>query len=148
ILIPNTWLRCAVFVGLMAVWSIVLNVTAGFWDAPIEGRLHSLFVFEGAVDVSLAASLAIYGAHRIEVLREQAAEARKLGQYQLKRRLGAGGMGEVYLAEHVLLRRPCALKLIRPERAGDPQHLRRFEREVQVMATLSHPNTVEIFDYG
>src|SRR5262249_48537634 len=61
---------------------------------------------------------------------------------------GAGGMGEVYRAEHVLLRRPCALKIIRPERAGDPRNLRRFEREVQVTATLTHPNTVQIYDYG
>jgi serine/threonine-protein kinase len=57
-------------------------------------------------------------------------------------------MGEVYLAEHVLLRRPCAVKLIRPERAGDPQALRRFEREVQATAALTHPNTVEVYDYG
>jgi serine/threonine-protein kinase len=57
-------------------------------------------------------------------------------------------MGEVYLAEHLLLRRPCAVKLIRPEQAGDPTNLQRFEREVQAMATLTHWNTVEIFDYG
>src|SRR5204862_6493702 len=61
---------------------------------------------------------------------------------------GAGGMGEVYLADHGLLRRPCALKIIRPERVGDPTSLRRFEHEVQVTATLTHPNTIEIFDYG
>jgi serine/threonine-protein kinase len=54
----------------------------------------------------------------------------------------------VYLAEHVLLRRPCAVKLIRPDQAGDPATLQRFEREVQAMATLTHWNTVEIFDYG
>jgi serine/threonine-protein kinase len=57
-------------------------------------------------------------------------------------------MGEVYLAEHVLLKQPCALKLIRPERAGDPATLRRFEREVQATARLKHWNTVQIFDYG
>jgi serine/threonine-protein kinase len=57
-------------------------------------------------------------------------------------------MGEVYLAEHALLRRPCALKLIRPEQGGDAHFLSRFEREVQTMATLTHPNTVRIYDYG
>jgi serine/threonine protein kinase len=57
-------------------------------------------------------------------------------------------MGEVYLGEHRLLRRACAIKVIRPEQAGDPTTLSRFEREVQAMATLTHWNTVEIFDYG
>ncbi len=57
-------------------------------------------------------------------------------------------MGEVYLAEHLLLRRPCAVKLIRPEQAGDRRNLQRFEREVRAMATLTHWNTVEVFDYG
>src|SRR5262249_36675213 len=55
---------------------------------------------------------------------------------------------EVYLAQHVLLRRPCALKLIRPERAVDSKNLRRFEREVQATAMLTHPNTVQVYDYG
>jgi serine/threonine-protein kinase len=71
-----------------------------------------------------------------------------MGHYRLKKKLGAGGMGEVYLAEHLLLRRPCAIKMIRPEQAGDPKLLKRFEREVRTMATLTHANTVEIYDYG
>ena len=57
-------------------------------------------------------------------------------------------MGEVYLAEHQLLKRPCAVKLIRPGVVTDPRALERFEREVRLTATLSHPNTVEIYDYG
>jgi serine/threonine-protein kinase len=98
--------------------------------------------------LALAGVISVYGSHRISVLRRQAFEARKLGQYQLKGQLGSGGMGEVYLAEHALLRRPCAIKLIRPDRVGDPKNLVRFEREVQATATLTHPNTVQLFDYG
>ncbi len=84
----------------------------------------------------------------ISRLRSQVAEARRFGQYRLREQIGSGGMGEVFLAEHELLKRPCAVKLIRPEvvlRAGT---IDRFEREVRINATLSHPNTVEIFDYG
>src|SRR5262249_16962110 len=89
-----------------------------------------------------------YGARTISRLRRQVAEARHLGQYRLRRQLGSGGMGEVYLAEHQLLKRPCALKLIRPDDATDSRARGRFEREVRLTATLSHPNTVEIYDYG
>jgi serine/threonine-protein kinase len=148
ILIPNTWRRCAVVVGVMGLCPVVLNLTLGLLDGGIEPRLLVRFCFGIVVDVGLAVMIAVFGAHRLENLRSAAAEARKLGQYQLKQLLGAGGMGEVYLAEHRLLRRPCALKLIRPERAGDPTSLRRFEHEVQVTATLTHPNTIKIFDYG
>jgi serine/threonine-protein kinase len=57
-------------------------------------------------------------------------------------------MGEVYLAEHQLLKRPCALKLIKAEAGADPIALGRFEREVQSAARLRHPNTIDIYDYG
>jgi serine/threonine-protein kinase len=126
----------------------VLAVDATRPGFPLDGRSLVLYVTVLAVWMVLGAGLAVYGSHHIAVLRQQANEARRLGQYQLRRRLGAGGMGEVYLARHALLRRPCALKLIRPERAGDAGHLRRFEREVQATAALTHPNTVQIFDYG
>ena len=57
-------------------------------------------------------------------------------------------MGVVFLAEHQLLKRPCAIKLIGADSAADPKALARFEREVRTTAQLSHPNTVEIYDYG
>jgi serine/threonine-protein kinase len=57
-------------------------------------------------------------------------------------------MGDVFLAEHVLMKRPCALKLIRSEASTDPTALARFEREVKTTASLTHPHTIEIYDYG
>ena len=134
--------------GTVASIPIALFVVGGLWEgATLDGPLGILSTLM-AVWMAIASSIAIYGAHRIDALRREALEARRLGQYQLKELLGAGGMGQVYLADHLLLRRPCAIKLIRPERAGDSTNLLRFEREVRATAGLTHPNTVQIFDYG
>jgi tRNA A-37 threonylcarbamoyl transferase component Bud32 len=105
-------------------------------------------VGEDVVLMLIAAGMSVYGTHVINALRVEAIEARLLNQYWLVQRLGTGGMGEVYLGEHRLLKRPCAVKLIRPATAADPIELARFEREVRATARLSHPNTVEVFDYG
>ena len=146
--IPNTARRCAAVVGLLAATPIVTAAISNFLFGGMSTRLMSAYLFNLAIWMAYASALAIYGSYRIDVLRKQALEARRLGQYVLKRLLGAGGMGEVYLAEHLLLRRPCAIKLIRMDRAGDRESLLRFEREVQATATLTHPNTVQVYDYG
>jgi serine/threonine-protein kinase len=101
-----------------------------------------------ALSLMIGAGLAIYGAHVLNSLRKELHDARKYGQYQLGRQIGAGGMGEVYMAEHSLLKRPCALKMIKPDAVTDPLALARFEREVKSAARLSHPNTIAIYDYG
>ncbi len=62
--------------------------------------------------------------------------------------LGRGGMGVVYKARQKSLNRPVALKLLAPERAGDPQFAARFEREAQALAALNHPNIVGVYDFG
>ena len=96
----------------------------------------------------VAAGLSLYAIHILDTLREEVFEARRLNQYQLGQLIGVGGMGEVYFAEHRLLKRPCALKLIKPEDGTNPIALARFEREVRARPRLSHPNTIEIYDYG
>jgi hypothetical protein len=80
-------------------------------------------------------------------LRQQVDEARQVGRYRIERKLGSGGMGTVYLASHALLRRPTAIKILSPEKAGK-EGITRFEREVQVSSALSHPNTIDIYDFG
>ena len=146
--IPNTWRRCATVVAVLAASPLVLFVVQGVWLRPLDPTIFWIGLLQIGFFVTLAAVIAVVACSRIEILRRQVGEARKLGQYVLKEKLGEGGMGEVYLAQHVLLRRPCALKLIRPKHAGDPKILRRFEREVQATATLTHPNTVQVYDYG
>ena len=93
------------------------------------------------VSITSATSKVIYG------LRRDVRNARRLGQYQLEKKLGEGGMGVVYRAKHALLQRPTAVKLLLPGRTG-AANLKRFEAEVRQTARLNHPNIVTIFDYG
>jgi serine/threonine-protein kinase len=144
--IPNTWRRAALAEGLFCLTPLVVMGI----DAAILGRklisTDEFAVLALLMTVQFVAS--VYGTHMIGRLRREVFEAREFGQYRLGQRIGTGGMGEVYLAEHQLLKRRSAIKLIRPNRAADPRSLARFEREVRATATLTHPNTVQIFDYG
>jgi hypothetical protein len=72
----------------------------------------------------------------------------KLGAYTLLRLLGEGGMSKVYLARHALLRRPTAVKVLKDANATSHEAILRFEREVQAASGLTHPNTIQIYDFG
>ena len=69
-----------------------------------------------------------------------------LGKYRLMELLGKGGMSSVYLAEHQLMRRRCAIKVLPIKRVNDSSYLERFHREARAVASLDHPNIVRAYD--
>ena len=74
------------------------------------------------------------------------AEGTEIGAYRIVRRLGVGGMGDVYEAFDPRLKRPVALKVLLPVYADDPERIRRFEQEARAASLLNHPNIVSLFD--
>jgi len=102
----------------------------------------------------LCAVAAVAPTHIIRGLGRQVSRARELGSYRLGRKLGVGGMGEVFEAEHRLLARPAAIKVIRPDllEAVTTQqaslHVERFRREAETAALLRSPHTIELYDFG
>jgi len=97
--------------------------------------------------VVMAVAIVLWSTVIVQRLRRQVGEAQVIGQYRLEREIGDGGMGKVYLARHALLKRPTALKMLKPHLASD-EIVARFQREVQLASQLTHPNTIEIYDYG
>jgi tRNA A-37 threonylcarbamoyl transferase component Bud32 len=152
-LVPSTPRRTLVITGLFGIPMLLvaafvvpveggglafrpLDSSAFPWLPAMTSMIWGFTVITCTVITSV-----IYG------LRAEVRDARRLGQYVLEQKLGEGGMGEVYRANHRMIRRASAIKLLRSDRTGEHQ-LRRFEREVQLTARLTHPNTITIFDYG
>ena len=146
IFIPAKWYRTAIITGCMA---LLPTVIAAFHVASVPD-LASAGIPNYATTALLLmiAGVATIGSRIVNTTRKQVESARQFGQYQLKEQIGQGGMGVVYRAEHRMLKRPAAIKLIRSESAFNEDAIQRFESEVQLSATLSHWNTVQIYDYG
>ncbi len=146
--VPNTWKRAAAVVVPMGIIPVAIIAILRNNEPLVAEAIPSFDVTAMGITMFIACLVAVYGTYTVHSLRTEVFEAKQLGQYTLGKQIGAGGMGEVFLAEHQLLKRPCAIKLIRPGRATDPLAMARFEREVKATAQLSHWNSVEIFDYG
>jgi len=126
----------------IALWS----TTRGFAWPPAHVLLAT------TVPNFVCAGLAWFGSQHIYRIGLELRAARRLGRYRLVAPLGGGGMGEVWIAEHDMLARPAALKLVRRELldrgAGLAATLALFEREAQTTATLTSPHTVRLYDFG
>ena len=151
VLIPNKpqFAARAVFTMALGPILVLAALVAAHAGSPLlDGLPVGEIAASNALFIVMGAGIAILGAYLLNDLQNELQNGRRLGQYQLGEKLGEGGMGEVYMAEHQLLKRPCALKLIKAGTENNPIALARFQREVEAAAALSHPNTIQIYDYG
>ena len=150
IFVPRSWLLILGVVITISLFPIFATAVAFLNHQNVRDMLF--FDPSSAVEMILALAATIFasvsGVHMIAFLRTKADEAKELGRYRLKEKIGSGGMGDVYLAEHRLMKRPCAIKVIRSEKSSDPRAIARFEREVKATSRLNHWNSISIFDYG
>ncbi len=103
---------------------------------------------QGAIGAALVAGASVVVSWILHNARTELHEAQQLGNYVIDRDIGRGGMGTVYAAHHALIRRPTAVKVMKSDPARAAELLGRFEREVQLSANLTHPNTITVYDFG
>ncbi len=144
-LVPSTSARSGLIgtISLVPLIPITVLINAGpadTLDALAIGPAIYMAIWSA---VGVVSNVTI--SHVIYELRLEVRKAMQLGQYLLEEKIGEGGMGIVYRASHAMLRRPTAIKLLTNTNV---QAAERFEREVQITARLTHPNTIAIFDYG
>ncbi|MGO9708708.1 MAG: serine/threonine-protein kinase [Polyangiaceae bacterium] len=150
--VPSRWTRGILLSAPTVLAFPVTMAVAAIWDPLLRAQWTNrndlgvflydlLFVVAGAV-------LGAIGSHLLYTARRQVWEARKLGNYRLKARIGSGAMGDVWLARHDPLDRPVALKVLHERAARDEGAVRRFIREARAASRLRHPNTIRVFDFG
>jgi len=126
-----------------AQMAVAVELEAAEAYAPLEYPQIAFGVLFGLVLVSMTAAAST----SLWAVRERMREAKRVGQYRIEREIAEGGMSNVYLARHAHLKRPAAVKVLKPHLATD-EAVTRFKREAQLGSQLSHPNTIEIYDYG
>ncbi|MEZ5290997.1 MAG: serine/threonine-protein kinase [Vicinamibacterales bacterium] len=145
---PRLTLLAAILSAATRPIGLVILVLAGRVEASADDFVLTLF------NPTVAVVFAYFGSRVLYGLGIEVAAARRMGSYTLERRIGTGGMGEVWLARHRLLARPAAVKLIQAgvgEALGSVETsgvLQRFEREAQATAALRSPHTIQLYDFG
>jgi hypothetical protein len=151
IMLPSPWRTSFVLVGPAFVALLAALLIGVANHETYRGQLASPPTLASfGVEVSLLLTLAafsIIGADRQWRVIRQLTDARRFGRYRLERRLGAGGMNEVWLARDAAIGRSVALKVLRVTDSRDDRFAR-FEREAQLTARLASPHTVRVLDYG
>jgi serine/threonine-protein kinase len=154
VVVPTPPLRAVVGAALAVTAvpvAVAVAMTTGAMTVPMTGEE---FFFYLVFPYGLVVVVAFVGARVVYRLGRAVREAQELGSYRLVELLGQGGMGEVWRAEHRMLARPAAIKLVRPEMLGGGGEegrrlaLSRFEREAQATAAMRSPHTVELYDFG
>jgi eukaryotic-like serine/threonine-protein kinase len=112
-------------------------------DEALRARVDTLLAASGRVGTFLETPAAVL----LDAGRQDLS-GRSVDSYQLESRLGAGGMGEVYLAHDTKLDRPVALKFLSPELPADRTRLRRFHQEARAASSLNHPHIIVVHDFG
>jgi serine/threonine-protein kinase len=145
---PRKMLTAALITASMDPLALLIAYMAG---TPVVSFPHAVVL---SLPNYSCAMIAVLPSHVLQRVGRRLREAQELGSYKLVELLGTGGMGQVWRAEHNLLARDAAIKLVRPEVLGArndaeaKQVLRRFEREAQATAQLSSPHTIQLFDFG
>ncbi|NIN70691.1 MAG: protein kinase [Gemmatimonadetes bacterium] len=131
------WLGYASIPELQAYW--LANGGVAVFRAPL---------LEGTFQLGILAAISVVLTKGLYHLRLTLHRAQRYGNYVIESEIGHGGMGRVYVGQHALMCRPSAVKVMEAAAGEDDEAVARFEREVRLSATLTHPNTITIYDFG
>jgi serine/threonine-protein kinase len=149
---PLRWQRGAILAGATVATFPLTMLVASAFDPFIAAQLHDPAArgqfLVSTMTLGAGAVCVVWAGHVLWSLRRSVFESRNLGRYRLLRRIGKGGMGEVWRAQDRALRREVALKILSPEHGRHPAAIARFEREIQATAGVAHPNVIRIHDWG